>query len=250
MHLMVRVIVAPLVLAILALLSARGAGLADATFTQPQPCTTPLPPLTSQPLTQLAFQVADAGLATTIELAQAGDVARAEEVFLGAVHDLTHDIDAPLRQADEPLAVSLCQEVVTLERELHGSRDPAVVAEQAGKIRELLINASAALKPSIGVQQQGVCDVDESRLGSPGDIFKNIQMHFGEQPTDSGYDPSADLFQPGARINVNDLVAALNLSCEDGGESFWSSPLFFTAIIVAAILLLAAGGWYARRRLR
>ena len=61
-------------------------------------------------------------------------------------HNLTHNVDGPLRQVDEALAIRLCNEVVIImESELAGNRDPSVMAEQARKIREILAAAAAAL---------------------------------------------------------------------------------------------------------
>ena len=78
------------------------------------------------------------------ELAEGGDVSGAQAAFVGP-HALTHNVDGPLREADKPLAIRLCNEVVVMERELVSGRDPAVIAEQARKIREGLAAAAAAL---------------------------------------------------------------------------------------------------------
>ena len=60
-------------------------------------------------------------------------------------HNLTHNVDGPLRQVDEALAIRLCNDVVIMESELAGNRNPSVMAEQARKIREILAAAAAAL---------------------------------------------------------------------------------------------------------
>jgi len=107
-------------------------------------CLVTIPALNAEPLTDSAFKAADSDLATVVELASGGDVDRAQAAFVGP-HALTHNVDGPLRQADETLAVRLCNEVVVIEEELAAGRDPSVVAEQARKIREVLSAAAAAL---------------------------------------------------------------------------------------------------------
>ena len=107
-------------------------------------CLGTIPALNAEPLTDSAFKAADSDLATVVELASGGDVDRAQAAFVGP-HALTHNVDGPLRQADEALAIRLCNEVVIIEEELVAGRDPSVVAEQARKIRETLSAAAAAL---------------------------------------------------------------------------------------------------------
>ena len=108
-------------------------------------CMRTLPSLNDEPLTQSAFQAADAGLATTIESAKADDADEAEAAFFGLPHDLTHNVDSPIRELDESLAIRLCNEVVVMEEELAGNQDPSVIEEQARKIREILTIIAAAL---------------------------------------------------------------------------------------------------------
>ena len=107
-------------------------------------CLGTMPALNAEPLTAAVFKAADDALSATIELADAGDVAGAAAAFVGP-HTLTHNVDGPLRQTDEALAIRLCNEVVMIEEELVAGRDPSVVAEQARKIRETLSAAAAAL---------------------------------------------------------------------------------------------------------
>jgi len=107
-------------------------------------CLGTIPALNAEPLTAAVFKAADDALSATIELADAGDVAGAAAAFVGP-HTLTHNVDGPLRQTDEALAIRLCNEVVMIEEELVAGRDPSVVAEQARKIRETLSAAATAL---------------------------------------------------------------------------------------------------------
>ena len=107
-------------------------------------CMRTVPALTTELLTDTAFKAADDDLSTAGGLAEAGDVDGAEAAFFGP-HTLTHNIDGPLRQADEALAIRLCNETLIMEDELVGNRDPSVVAEQARKIRDALSAAAVVL---------------------------------------------------------------------------------------------------------
>jgi hypothetical protein len=108
-------------------------------------CASVLTPLSDDPPTVASFEGADEGIAKTIELAGEGEVARASEVFFTSTHDLTHDIDGPLQQANEPLKIALCNEVLHLEEELSGGMDGDRVRELAVDVRELLRLAREAL---------------------------------------------------------------------------------------------------------
>jgi hypothetical protein len=107
-------------------------------------CTRTIPSLTDQPVTESLFRAADDELSEMIDLAEAGDVNGAQVAFFEP-HNLTHNVDEPLRRMDEALAIRLCNEVVIIEEELVGNRDSSVVAEQARKIREILSDIAAAL---------------------------------------------------------------------------------------------------------
>lgn len=128
-------------------LLALACGSGQSATNQPTPfevCTRTVNPLTDEPLTGSAFQAADDDLSTMIDLAEAGDVTGAQVAFFEP-HNLSHNFDGPLRLVDEELAIRLCNEVVTMERELVGNRDPSVMAEQARKIRDLFTAVAAAL---------------------------------------------------------------------------------------------------------
>ena len=107
-------------------------------------CLGTIPALNAEPLTGSVFKAADSDLATVVELAGEGDVDGAATAFVGP-HTLTHNVDGPLRHADEVLAIRLCNEVVIMEAELASDREPSVVVDQARKIRETLSAAAAAL---------------------------------------------------------------------------------------------------------
>jgi len=107
-------------------------------------CLGTIPALNAEPLTEIVFKAADSDLAKVVTSAEGGDVDGAQAAFVGP-HALTHNVDGPLRQADKPLAIRLCNEVVIMERELVSGRDPAVIAERARKIRDGLAGAAVAL---------------------------------------------------------------------------------------------------------
>ena len=110
-------------------------------------CLQPVPALTQEPITEEAFEAADDALSRAAALADEGDVSGARAAYIQFLdpRTLAHNVDEPLRRADEGLAVRLCNEVVILEDEFVGARDPSVVAEQARKIRELLGEAQEVL---------------------------------------------------------------------------------------------------------
>ena len=108
-------------------------------------CDDPLPPLGDSDISQLAFQTEDAGLARVAQAATAGDLEAAESAFFGDVHNFTHDVDAPLREADKELAITLCEEITKIEEELAFGRRISVIAGQATRLRELIRDAAEAL---------------------------------------------------------------------------------------------------------
>jgi hypothetical protein len=66
--------------------------------------------------------------------------------FGGDAHNLSHDIDGPLRQADEPLAIELCQSVLNIEREFANvapSRE--VIAAESAATAETIAEAGSVL---------------------------------------------------------------------------------------------------------
>ena len=109
------------------------------------PCDDPLLPLGESEISQMGFQAQDAGLARVAQAAAAGDLEAAESAFFGDVHSFTHDVDAPLREADEELAIELCEMIVEIEEELVIGRSISVIAGQATRIRELIQDAAEAL---------------------------------------------------------------------------------------------------------
>jgi hypothetical protein len=76
-----------------------------------------------------------------------GDVSAARGHFFGTAHDLTHDIDPPLRALNAPLATELCKSVLSLENHLLGipETNAANIAAEAQACADLLTRAGVAL---------------------------------------------------------------------------------------------------------
>jgi hypothetical protein len=108
-------------------------------------CDRPLGAVTDQPLTAERLLAA---VDTFRQVGGTADSAPPEEVrtlFFADAHNITHDIDGPLRAADADLAVDLCEDVLVLERELAGEFDPAVVQASADGAADTLEASGRAL---------------------------------------------------------------------------------------------------------
>ena len=77
--------------------------------------------------------------------ADSGDEAAARAAFAGDTHNVTHDIDEPLRAADPELAQDLCQRVLAIEEQFARTPDLQAVAAEAGASAELLRESGRAL---------------------------------------------------------------------------------------------------------
>lgn len=107
-------------------------------------CNQPLKPITSQPVTAERLTKAADGMKQLSAAAEAGDAAQVRNLFIGSdTHNLTHDIDGRLRQADPELGKQLCMSVVTIENQLTDSIDPATVKRAADMAASLLEQAAA-----------------------------------------------------------------------------------------------------------
>ena len=98
------------------------------------PCDQPVGAVTSTPLTRQRLQAGIDSLNQASSLAGAGDEAGAQTAFTGDAHNLTHDIDEPLRAADEQLAIKLCQSVVDIEGHLGTKYDAGVMQREAAAL--------------------------------------------------------------------------------------------------------------------
>ncbi len=110
-------------------------------------CNDPLPPLGDSDISQLGFQTEDVGLTRMSEATSVGNLESATEVWYdndSELHNFTHHVDAPLREADEELAKELCEAVISFEDELISER-VGRVATEAIRVRNLLREAAEAL---------------------------------------------------------------------------------------------------------
>jgi hypothetical protein len=97
------------------------------------PCSHPIGAVTADPLTAQRVQNAIDDMRKSAQLAAAGDQNGAQTAFSGDAHNITHDIDGPLRQTDEALAVKLCEAVLVIELHLGANYDFQVMQSEATK---------------------------------------------------------------------------------------------------------------------
>ena len=109
-------------------------------------CERPLAPFTTDAVTAERVQAAAAAMRQIQDAAGAGDEAEARVLFFeGDAHNLTHDIDPPLRSLDVELAKKLCQSMLVLEIKILFPGELAVVAQEAGTSAQLLDEAAQVL---------------------------------------------------------------------------------------------------------
>ncbi len=108
-------------------------------------CDSGVPALSGDPATSQRLSTAVAKLRQLAGAAAQGDQALADSLFFGDAHNLTHDIDGPLRRANSNLATQLCIDTVALENEFAGARRPETLASQAESVAGDLTQAGPAL---------------------------------------------------------------------------------------------------------
>lgn len=109
------------------------------------PCTYPVGAVTSEPLTQARLNLVKETYASVAEDAATDPIEELRARFGGDAHNLSHDIDGPLREADADLALALCHSVLALEREFAGEVDRGVIAAEAATTAGILEDAGVAL---------------------------------------------------------------------------------------------------------
>ncbi|HUF52640.1 MAG TPA: hypothetical protein VMR52_02550 [Dehalococcoidia bacterium] len=120
-------------------------------FATPEPaaggglCTSPVGAVTDEPLTASRIEAAATLMRQAGELAEGGDTQAAAQAFGGDTHNITHDIDGPLRLADQELAIELCIVIVALETEFGSTQDNEIIATNASAGANLLEEAGRAL---------------------------------------------------------------------------------------------------------
>lgn len=111
----------------------------------PSACDNPVGAVSDEPLTAARVQDAISAFEAVAQAAESGDAAAATQVFFGRAHDITHDIDGPLREADVALARQLCASVLELEIQLAGRYEMDVIETEAQRSAALLDQAQEAL---------------------------------------------------------------------------------------------------------
>jgi hypothetical protein len=109
------------------------------------PCDRTLSSVTELPLTGVRMTRAIEDMHRVADAAASGDTGLASEIFFGDAHNITHDIDGPLREVDRDLAVSLCRKILAIEMQLAGQADLATVADAAEAAADLMVDAGRAL---------------------------------------------------------------------------------------------------------
>lgn len=110
------------------------------------PCSQPLAAVTGDRLTAARVAAAAEAMRAAADLARAGDLAAAREMFSGDAHNITHDIDGPLRAVDEANATALCERVVEIELEFgRPSPDGEIIARAADEAADRLEVGARAL---------------------------------------------------------------------------------------------------------
>jgi hypothetical protein len=108
-------------------------------------CARGIPALSSEPLTADRMQQSIDDLRGTAFAATAGDLDGARAHFFGPAHNLTHDIDPPLRAVNPQLATQLCNTVLALETHLLEQKVAPTLASEAQTSADLVTRAAAAL---------------------------------------------------------------------------------------------------------
>jgi len=109
------------------------------------PCAQPLTAITTDQLNKSRLTSAIEDLRKAAIFAQNGDQNSAQAAFIGDPHNLSHDIDGPLRAANNDLAVQLCQSIVAIELHLGDKYDAQIMQTQTTKAADLIQQAGVAL---------------------------------------------------------------------------------------------------------
>ena len=108
-------------------------------------CDRGVPALSGDPVTAERLQTAIAKFHQLATAAAQSDQALADSLFFGDAHNLTHDIDRPLRSMNPDRAKQLCRSVVALENEFAGARRPDTIGSEAQAVAGTLTQAGSEL---------------------------------------------------------------------------------------------------------
>ena len=108
-------------------------------------CAAPIPAITSARVTMARLEGAVMKMNEVQLAADSGDLVAARAAFAGDTHNVTHDIDQPLRAANPELARDLCESILSLEQQFAGSPDLQAVPAESGIAANLLQESGGAL---------------------------------------------------------------------------------------------------------
>ncbi|MFQ5472459.1 MAG: hypothetical protein ACE5FA_06200 [Dehalococcoidia bacterium] len=109
-------------------------------------CADPIGRITDDPVTDQRIENAAEKMRAIADAAARGEPSLIDGLFSGDTHNVTHDIDGPLRVTDAGLAIDLCLNVLELEIHLAGEYDLETVEEVALASADLLLQARSALE--------------------------------------------------------------------------------------------------------
>lgn len=142
-----RMVVAGAFCALLFLGSALSGNSGGASNSVAATCEQQVAPLTGNPPTEARVTFAIDGMERIAEKAASNDANGARTIFfMEDAHNLTHDIDAALRDENPEMARRLCLSVIVLENQMAASSiDTGVVAREAAQIAAILGEARTVI---------------------------------------------------------------------------------------------------------
>jgi hypothetical protein len=209
-------------------------------------CDGPQAPLTGEAVTDARILLASESMAEIADAAASGDVSGAQALFYSLdAHNLSHDIDAPLRAADPDLARALCQRVVVLENQMAGILDAKVIEREARAIAGTMGDARAVLaaqpSPTGAVQAFDPCalpvgavtsdPLTPARLATVADIYTSVaedaatapieelRVRFGGDAHNLSHDIDGPLRRADADLALDLCHSVLALESEFAGEA-------------------------------
>jgi len=111
-------------------------------------CADPIGRITDDPVTDQRIENAATKTRSIADAAVRGDPSVMDGLFSSDAHNLTHDIDGPLRVTNADLAIELCLNVLELEIQLAGQYDLDTIEKVAVASADLLERARSALDTS------------------------------------------------------------------------------------------------------
>jgi hypothetical protein len=109
-------------------------------------CAEPIGRITDDPVTDQRIENAAAKMSSIAVAAVRGDPSVMDGLFSSDAHNVTHDIDGPLRITNTDLAIELCLNVLELEIQLAGQYDLDTIERVAVASADLLERARSALE--------------------------------------------------------------------------------------------------------